>query len=906
MPRFAHPFSLLALAAAVILTACKPPSEHAGPTTPTIKSADLAIAKELAVARIDAAKDKPADEALALLVSALRADPNCEEARAATAEILATTAWNWPVLLIDHHLPIDQIEFADPSSLWVSLGGVANTTVRWNLESLNIENVLFPSNVEPTSGLVFDDTHQFVVIQRGTVSLLCNAQTLKPIRDLGLIPDFITPTSAIAFSTGGLLLAHPAYVSDSDHSIIWQIRDVASGEIIRTSDPEPPDSPLPLAATVNRKELKVLFADGSLMEMPVSPVVPIIHIPAKNPVVIRQAQFADQGNNALILRATGFHLPPVLDTLYFKKEDDTSLTPSALMDRFAWSRQPCIWNGLLANPEFGKIKSSENSIQRFIHPESPFRTTAKITAAAFFGTQAIVGDDAGHLIVNHILPLPTKSSNPQKLNLTHPGALPALGQLSSALAGTRYDEAQRKWITLTPNERLEALNACDLSGLSFAMPSLDFKAIIAAAKSTPIRSAAPASFLPLWDRLVRADASETSWPIILAFSKNLTDNQWYRDLTEAIVGKKSDNPPILPWNASTRLAKIFQTGNATDVLAAIHKAGSKGPAATAALSLALASTHPDWIDACLKSAKDMPPLLRQIADSRIAWLEGRKADALSVWPEKFPTLAEIRQTQDWEGWEQADFSPALEGIRKSLQDELTAVEVPENSTAEERKAVADRLRLPATFAALGKTRFAAACLNAALAMSAFKEDKETTFQLAAQARQLGAQPEPCLRAEALALTALGDYKEAHTRWIELITEHPLATQRPGDYAEAAYTAFENADPHQAMEILTTGVHRYPNDANFALRAGWVALLTGNSERAYQFLQTGERIGYPKEKLENATALLAIAAAQTGAADDASVYFKDLLHLSPDWEDPKIIETFDWPEELKETLRQFYY
>jgi tetratricopeptide (TPR) repeat protein len=319
--------------------------------------------------------------------------------------------------------------------------------------------------------------------------------------------------------------------------------------------------------------------------------------------------------------------------------------------------------------------------------------------------------------------------------------------------------------------------------------------------------------------------------------------------------------------------------------------------------MALESDHPEWIAASLSSAADLPPVLRQIAKSRIAWLEDRKADSLSVWPEQFPPMSEIRSREDWEGWEQADFSPSLEKIRQCVRDELNAVKVPENPTPEQRKAVADRLRDPQTFATIGRARFANACLEAALALSAFKEDKEATFELAARARELGAQPEPCLRAEALALTALGDYKEAHPRWIELITEHPVATHLPGDYAEAAYTAFENEDPQQAMEILTTGIHRFPQDGNFALRAGWVALLTGNPERAYQFLQTGQRIGFPEEKLENATALLAIAAAQTGAADDAKVYFKDLLKLSPDWEDPQTIETLDWPEELKSTLRQ---
>ena len=205
---------------------------------------------------------------------------------------------------------------------------------------------------------------------------------------------------------------------------------------------------------------------------------------------------------------------------------------------------------------------------------------------------------------------------------------------------------------------------------------------------------------------------------------------------------------------------------------------------------------------------------------------------------------------------------------------------------------------------MGRSRFAQACLKAALAFSAHSEETEATFQLAKLAREMGAPPEPCLRAEALALTAIGDYQNAHPRWIELITEHPVTTHLPGDYAEAAYTAFENADSRQAMEILTTGIHRFPQDANFALRAGWVALLTGNSERAYRFLREGQRIGFPEEKRENATALLTIAAAQTGATDDAAVYFQDLLKIDPAWAKAQTLETLDWPEELKASLRQF--
>ena len=328
------------------------------------------------------------------------------------------------------------------------------------------------------------------------------------------------------------------------------------------------------------------------------------------------------------------------------------------------------------------------------------------------------------------------------------------------------------------------------------------------------------------------------------------------------------------------------------------------PAAAAALALALKSEDAEQIKACLATAVDLPPLLRRISLSRIAWLQGRKADALSGWSEVFPDLAEVRLREDWLGWERTDFQPALDQLRQCVSSEFAAIQVPANSTPEQRKAVIARFTDPATIAAVGRARFADACLKAALAFSAHKEEKEATFQLANLARNLGAPPEPCLRAEALALTALGDYRNAHPRWIELITEHPVETTLPGDYAEAAYTAFENADPRQAMEILTTGMHRFPQDGNFALRAGWVALLTGNSERAYRFLREGQRIGFPDEKLENATALLVIAAAQTGASDDAAVYFRELLRIDPAWADPATLDTLEWPEELKAVLGQF--
>jgi hypothetical protein len=321
------------------------------------------------------------------------------------------------------------------------------------------------------------------------------------------------------------------------------------------------------------------------------------------------------------------------------------------------------------------------------------------------------------------------------------------------------------------------------------------------------------------------------------------------------------------------------------------------------LALALESTWPEWIEGCLDTAADLPPLLRKLAVSRIAWLEGRKADALAGWPEVFPDLRQVRLREDWDGWEQVDFSQALEKLRLSMIEELAALELPQDPTPEQRRAVVERLTDPATLGTVGRPRLARASLKAALALSSIKEEAEAAFKLASLARNLGEAPEPCLRAEALALGALGDYQKARDRWVLLLTEHPVETHLPGDYAEAAYTAFETANPVQALEILTTGLHRFPGDADFALRAGWIALLTGNADRAYRFLLAGRQNGFPPAKLENATALLAIAAAQVGATDDASVFYQDLIGINPAWQDPATIEALEWPEELKASLRQ---
>lgn len=889
------------LAAALALAGCKPSRETAkSPPAPAPIPRESApeLASRLAGAWIDAAKEKLTqlrpDEALALLVSALRADPASEEARNLAASILTETSWNFPVLTLNHQLPVQQIALSG-TDLWVSLGGTANTTVRWDLDSLEIGNLLFPTDQSETRSLTFDIKRRWAVIERGGVTLLCDAHTLKPIRDLGKLPNFLTPAAVVVFSTDGLLLAHPTADATDPARVVWNLRDAATGEIIRSSEPVAGE-PAPVAAQLDRRRLRVLRTDGSLFEMPVSPIEEMRITPPAAPMHLLQAQFSVDGNSALTLQEPAPHEPPVRRVIALGTGTPDAFDSNALMSKFSWSRQPNVWSGLMSGPEPAPFSVDVNRLKMTAGGQAPISTASSISATAFDATHAITAEENGLVTFHRWLPLPIASDNTAPGELRGAAQLAALEALAAAATGLRYDEKERAFTPVSADKRVEMMAACDLAKLQGVFPKLDFQALADALKSLPRRSAAPEAFQPLWDRLARADLGGKSWPQILKLAKDLEGTPWHQQLTAAVLGQAGLAP-------TAKLEEIFQTGDDATVLAAIQEAGKTGPSAATALALALKSESPAWIAACLDQAENLPPVLFQLGRSRIAWLEERKADALSGWPEDFPNLADIRAREDWDGWEQADFEPALANIRQCVTDEMATITLPENSTPEQRQAVAEKLKNPQTLATVGKRRFAAACLSAALAFSTHKEDAETTFSLAKSARDLGAPPEPCLRAEALALTALGDYKNAHPRWIELLTEHPVETTIPGDYAEAAYTAFENFDPRQAMEILTTGMHRFPNDADFALRAGWVSLLTGKPDRAYRFLQGGSRIGYPADKLENATALLAISAQQSGAREDAAVYFQDLVKIDQAWADPATLDTLDWPPDLKTVLSQ---
>jgi len=780
-------------------------------------------------------------KALSILCAVLREQPDFPEALALAETIILGNAWSVPVMRIEHRLPVDHLAL-DANSLWVGLTGDSHSMVRWDLANESLSAVMFPRPGESTRALRISPDGKRLVIERAEATMLCDAQTLKPVAGLGKPPDGLARESVVVFSKDGILLAHPALSTDGNNHI-WHIRDAASGQIIRDSDP----APQPLAAHLDHQRLRVLHADGSLLEIPVSPIKAATTTPFPDQVRLRHAQFDIDGDNALASIDNGPLQAPTLAGFSVTASEPVEISSDQLLRRFPWHEKPGIWTGLLRDDDPPRAVITENTL-RFADPRIPPQATAsKITAFAVHEDIIAVGEESGTITLHRILP-------------------PYEAGFEILKTAEYLTKVNREEIPQVGGETL----------------------------------------LPLWQRLADADFKGDSWPDLLAMTKDLKATRWHRELTAAMLQRVSEQPVAEAgpeWLLQEEVTRTFASGDHAEVLRIIGTVGGKGPAAARAMELALASENADWIAACIARAEDLPPLVEKTARSRIAWLQQRKAAAFTIWQDDPPDMDSVRSLEDWSGWEQADFSTALAALRQSFDAELAALEIPDEATAEQRALISARLLDGETPAKVGKKHFATACLKAALTTAPFKEETDTTFKLAQLARHWGAPPVPCLRAEALSLTALGDYKNAQTRWIHLITEQPVDTHEPGDYAEAAYTSFENSDPRQAMEILNTGITRFPEDANFALRAGWVALLTDHPERALHYLLQGLRIGYPEEKMENATALLTIAAVRLGDRDQAQQHFDSLLAIDPAWADPATLETLDWPDDLKSALRQ---
>ncbi len=861
---------------AAVLTACtaddpppdtKSDSPPAG-ASPAAEAKDIAgpTAAETALARAMIEAGRP-DLALAIHAST----PEAPASVAAIAGLLESTRWHIPAISLDHPgLRIDHLALQG-DSLWVAIAhDNFHTIVRWDLATVGIAAVLAPDDA-PLRALRLSPDGRHLVVARGDVSLLVDAVTLAPRADLGRLPDDAAPESLVVFSANSVFFAHPAD-GEQEGTGIWQIRDAASGEIIRTLEETEPGHPPVLASHLDMSRLRLLAADGTLIDAPVSPVEPVANTRLlEEPANLLHAHFGDSGDVALAVVSMGPLAAPEPVAFHASGDSEDAPAAEALALALPRGRPPGIATGLLRHVTPSPIDFTATAVRFPGQPVAPIPAAGGIAAIAPdpANQRMAVADAHGKVTVHRAI---------------NPADFPADGKSLAAIAAARYDRASGGFEKPPPATRAAAL--AEHSGASLAI-------------------ATAAGRAPLWRRIASSIPPDSpTLPDFLALAAEAAAEPWHQALADILDARENNRQPAFePWSGLAGIDRAIDDADADALASVLAAPAGDGPAAAHALARAIHSNDPAIIATALDHAASPPAEIRAIAISHILLNQGNTAAAFEPWIEGFPDLAFSRKRADWDGWEQSDFQPAVLVLEEALDAINTSITIRDVDDEAHRRDVIDRLLDPATAATIGTRRFADACLAAATVLAETPDEIEATFQLAALARNAGAPPAPCLRAEALALTALGDHPNAHTRWIKLITEHPVEHHQPGDYAEAAYTAFENADSRQAIEILITGIHRFEGDANFALRAGWVALLTGNPDHAQAFLLKGQAAGFPDDTVENATALLAIAAVLNHDSAAALAHFHDLITIDPDWADPETIESLPWPEHLKAPLRQ---
>ncbi|MGJ8634796.1 MAG: tetratricopeptide repeat protein [Luteolibacter sp.] len=341
---------------------------------------------------------------------------------------------------------------------------------------------------------------------------------------------------------------------------------------------------------------------------------------------------------------------------------------------------------------------------------------------------------------------------------------------------------------------------------------------------------------------------------------------------------------------ATIVQETFASQDPAAISALISALPPQGLGTATALYLSLKSGKPAYISQAFGIAQELPPAIAQLATT----------------PRSPETLATLREEQDWLGYEAPDFTeivPLIQQQKATILDELI---LTENPTDQEIQEIISQLLSPALLQKFPRETLAATAIANATRLASSHETATAALQLTAVAQRLGTPPPEILRTKALAFTSLADFQTAHRTWLDLITNQPQATHHPSDYSEASYTAFENADPRQAMEILRTGLFRFPNDVALAIRAAWISLLTDHPEEAAAYLTKASSLGIPGNEVEDTTLLLTITNTQLGNIETAEAHLAQLQAINPAWKDPEAIETLPWPEPLKAPLRQLLW
>lgn len=338
------------------------------------------------------------------------------------------------------------------------------------------------------------------------------------------------------------------------------------------------------------------------------------------------------------------------------------------------------------------------------------------------------------------------------------------------------------------------------------------------------------------------------------------------------------------------IKQVFATDDRVATLAVIDSA-THGLPFTTALFLALDSQKPEFISRAMEKATDLPPALLALAN------RGVPPDT---------DFDHLRCAEDWHGYEFPDFSPLLDRFRKEQADQLLSLTLPDDPSEDDISAFSLRLTDSTNIETLGQAVIAGKAITAAHMLSKNPEHAATAIRLAGYAQRLGTQTAMYLRVRAMAHTTLADFDAAHATWIDLITHQPEADHLPTDYTEAAHTAFETGDQRQAIEILNTGLFRFPNAPSSAIRSGWIALLTDHTEDALRYLNHATKIGLPPAEIEDTTALLAITHERLGDHEAAVSYLAQLKAIDPKWSDTEMLAKLPWPDSFKDSLNSILF
>ncbi|HEY1123445.1 MAG TPA: hypothetical protein VGE67_17650 [Haloferula sp.] len=328
--------------------------------------------------------------------------------------------------------------------------------------------------------------------------------------------------------------------------------------------------------------------------------------------------------------------------------------------------------------------------------------------------------------------------------------------------------------------------------------------------------------------------------------------------------------------------------------------GGQGRAAISALHAALRANDAAAIATGLRSAKDIPPPVRDYATARALWAEGKKAEVFAMWTGEMPDFHELEESSDWGGWEAVMNWEETNAFADEMEQMASSLKAPEGASIEDLRALGEKLMAKEATATFGVKRVREALVACALGLADDAPSSDLVTRMVDRARLTGASHPDCLRIEARSFMAQGEFTAAYARWLQLI-DNDKGDIAANDYVYAARCVLEDMQDAAAIELLNRGKDRFPFDSGFALDAAWLLLTTSHPEDAGVMLEHGFKIPFPEDMKQTATAMLLCAAEQTNRMDRADQALQELLVLSPDWGDEKSLKSLDWPEALKQNL-----